>query len=63
MNGEPELTELIDIETAAKMTGQCVSTMRWWKAQGVGPKAAKIGRRVMYRRADVEAWINEQFVA
>ncbi|GAA2807119.1 helix-turn-helix transcriptional regulator [Mycolicibacterium pallens] len=55
------MTELIGIEETARMCNQAISTLRWWKAQGVGPKAAKIGRRVMYRKQDVEDWINAQF--
>lgn len=37
------------------------NTLRHWRQIGIGPKAGKVGRRVMYRRADVEAWIEEQF--
>jgi predicted DNA-binding transcriptional regulator AlpA len=57
------VTELIGIEQAAEMCGQSVSTLRWWKQQGVGPRSAKIGRRVMYKRAEVSAWIDQQFAA
>lgn len=57
------MTELIGIEEAAKMCGQSVSTLRWWKAQGVGPRSAKIGRRVMYKRTEVSDWIDAQFAS
>jgi len=36
-------------------------TIRYWRHIGSGPKSAKVGRRVVYRRADVEQWLNEQF--
>jgi predicted DNA-binding transcriptional regulator AlpA len=26
-----------------------------------GPKAARIGGRIMYRQADLEQWLNDQF--
>lgn len=52
---------LIGVYEVAQMTGATVSTVRWWRSQGTGPIAAKIGRRVMYRRADVEAWIEAKF--
>ncbi|ACZ31089.1 regulatory protein MerR [Xylanimonas cellulosilytica DSM 15894] len=36
-------------------------TLRWWRAEGRGPKSFNIGRRVFYRRADVEQWMAEQY--
>lgn len=37
------------------------STVRYWRHVGWGPRSFNIGpRRVMYRRADVEAWLNRQ---
>ena len=37
------------------------STLAYWRHIGKGPKYAKVGRRVVYRREDVEAWLAEQF--
>ena len=34
-----------------------VETVRYWRHVGKGPKSFKIGRRVLYDIADVEAWI------
>lgn len=56
MNGD-----LLDIEAAAELTGKSVPTMRWYRATGQGPRSGKLGRRVVYRRSDVEAWIEEAF--
>lgn len=39
------------------------ATLRYWRHQGTGPKSFKLGRRVRYRRADVEQWIQEQYQA
>ena len=39
------------------------ATLRYWRHTGVGPKSARLGRRVVYRRADVEAWVEAQFTA
>lgn len=36
------------------------NTLAWWRQQGTGPRWYKLGRRVFYDRADVEAWLNEQ---
>jgi predicted DNA-binding transcriptional regulator AlpA len=42
------------------MTRLSVGTLRWWRAVGKGgPESFKLGRRVMYRRADVEKWLEE----
>lgn len=37
------------------------NTLAYWRHIGYGPKWAKIGRRVFYRRSDIEAWIDAQF--
>ena len=34
-------------------------TVRYWRHVGKGPVSFKLGRRVLYARADVEAWIDE----
>lgn len=53
---------LLRIEEVAEMTGIPLATLRFWRASGhTGPKSAKLGRRVVYREADVLAWIDEQF--
>lgn len=32
------------------------STVRYWRHTGYGPPGVKIGRRVLYRVADVQEW-------
>lgn len=42
------------------MTRLSVGTLRYWRSVGAGgPESFKLGRRVMYRRADVERWLQE----
>lgn len=36
-------------------------TLRYWRQTGEGPKSFKVGRRVMYRRSDVEQWLEAQY--
>jgi excisionase family DNA binding protein len=50
---EPLLTtrELADVLRRSE------STIRYWRHIGFGPKGVKVGRGVLYRRADVEAWL------
>lgn len=33
-----------------------MATLANWRSNGSGPKYLKIGGRVLYRRADIEAW-------
>jgi excisionase family DNA binding protein len=33
------------------------ATVRYWRHLGTGPQSFKVGRRVLYDRADVEAFI------
>jgi predicted DNA-binding transcriptional regulator AlpA len=40
-----------------------VATWRFWRHKNIGPPSARIGRRVLYREADVAAWIDAQFAA
>jgi hypothetical protein len=56
------------IEDVANELGVPVPTLRYWRAQKSsastvepGPPSSKIGRRVFYRRADVEAWASAHF--
>jgi predicted DNA-binding transcriptional regulator AlpA len=38
-------------------------TLRYYRSVGIGPRSFKLGRRIAYRRADVEAWIEAQLAA
>jgi hypothetical protein len=53
--------EILFTEEVAELARKPVATMRWLKATGQGPKCGKLGRRVVYRRADVEKWIASAF--
>ena len=34
-----------------------VTTLQWWRHLSRGPKYVKIGRRIFYRKADLDAFI------
>jgi predicted DNA-binding transcriptional regulator AlpA len=52
--------DLLTAQDVAQMTGLSVHTLSWWRfSGGVGPKHLKLGRRVFYRRDDVEKWLEE----
>jgi excisionase family DNA binding protein len=56
-----EQSDLITLDEVAKITNTQINTVRYWRATGQGPRFARIGRRVMARRSEVEAWIEAQF--
>lgn len=55
--------DLIGVDELASMIGVSASTVRWWKQTGKGPRSAKIGKHIKYRRKDVEAWVESLFEA
>jgi excisionase family DNA binding protein len=52
--------ELLTVAEVAELTRLSVGTLRYWRHAGTGgPASFKLGRRVMYRRAEVEKWLDE----
>ncbi|MBL8273004.1 MAG: helix-turn-helix domain-containing protein [Xanthomonadales bacterium] len=47
----------VDTEGAATYLGVAAGTLQNWRAAGRGPAFVTIGRRVMYRTADLDAFI------
>jgi predicted DNA-binding transcriptional regulator AlpA len=45
---------------AAKLVGLAPSTLAKLRLNGNGPLYCKLGRRVVYRRADLEAWLQSR---
>lgn len=58
----PQEFELLTQSDLAAISGQSEVTIGRWRRQGAGPAFLKLGRKVMYRRVDVEAWLNQQRV-
>ena len=58
------MTDLIFLdEVPKKYPVFTEATLRYWRHRSVGPPSARIGRRVVYRVSDIEAWIDAQFAA
>ncbi|MCD9197480.1 helix-turn-helix transcriptional regulator [Aeromicrobium wangtongii] len=55
--------ELLTTDEAAQEMRSNVNTLAFWRATNRGPAWAKLGRRVVYRRGDIEAFIAGQFKA
>ncbi len=53
-------TELLTLAETAAVLRTPVATLRYWRHLGVGPDGFRLGRRVVYRRGDVDRWLTEQ---
>jgi excisionase family DNA binding protein len=53
-------SELLTITEASELLRTPVATLRYWHHLGTGPSSFRIGRRVLYRRDDLHAWITSQ---
>ncbi|WP_339033395.1 helix-turn-helix domain-containing protein [Bradyrhizobium symbiodeficiens] len=52
--------ELIDPLQVAGALNVKPQTLTAWRTLGKGPVFVKVGKRVFYRRADVESWLGAQ---
>lgn len=52
-----QLPELLTTSDVSLLTRAPLSTVRYWRHCGTGPPSFRLGRRVVYRREDVETWI------
>ena len=55
--------EYLTTQELADLVRAPAETCRFWRHAGRGPRSVKIGRRVLYKRADVEAWLEEQYAS
>lgn len=52
---------ILTMAEVSTRTGVPLDTLRYWRHVGEGgPKSWKLGRRVVYDEADVEAWLDAQ---
>lgn len=57
------MEEILLTPQVAKLTRNPEATLRYWRHIGRGPASFKLGRRVVYRRSEVERWMAEQEAA
>jgi predicted DNA-binding transcriptional regulator AlpA len=53
MDGEKYLR----VEDAARYVGMSAASLYCYRSRKVGPRSLKVGGRVLYRRADLDEWI------
>ncbi|EHB53666.1 regulatory protein MerR [Mycolicibacterium rhodesiae JS60] len=58
-----ENSVFIDAAGIATYCGRSIETVRYWERLGKLPPSAKLGRRRVWKRADIEAWLESQFAA
>jgi predicted DNA-binding transcriptional regulator AlpA len=59
-----EVDQLLTSAEAAELLNTPIATLRWWRHQGTGPKAFRLGaRKIMYKRTDLLTWLDEQYNA
>lgn len=59
---------ILGVPEIAAMTGKPVDTIRWYRHRQSagfheGPQMFKLGRNVVAKESDVQAWIEEQYAA
>lgn len=54
------MTEYMTEREAAELLRVSPRTMTNWRWAGVGPEYTKAGRRVLYRRADVQRYLGSR---
>lgn len=52
--------ELMTTEEFAEYVRTPAATIRYWHHRGEGPVSYKVGRRRMYKKADIDAWFEQQ---
>jgi predicted DNA-binding transcriptional regulator AlpA len=60
MNRECDYMSSDDLE---ELTGIKASTWRYWASIGEGPASLKLGRRRVWKRATIMAWLEAQEAA
>lgn len=50
--------EYMTTDEVAELCRTPVTTVRYWRQSKLGPPSIKVGRRVLYRRDEVLAWLD-----
>jgi excisionase family DNA binding protein len=52
--------DLLTRPEVAEVLRTPIATLHQWASRGYGPRFLRVGRKALYRRADVEAWLEDQ---
>lgn len=56
------VSDLMTVEEASAYTRTPTGTLANWRSEGRGPRYARIGKRVFYRKVDLDRWLDSQFI-
>jgi excisionase family DNA binding protein len=54
-----ESPEYLTLTEASELIRTPTGTLYQWRTKKIGPPSIKVGRRVIYRRTDLEKWLEE----
>jgi predicted DNA-binding transcriptional regulator AlpA len=54
------LDKIVTMPEVADLLQTNVDTLRYWRHKGIGPRSFRVGRRVVYRVSEIEAWLARQ---
>ena len=57
---DPRSDPLLTTDEVAAICRTTASTIRYWRYRGLGPPGFRAGRRVLYPRSGVVAWLEAQ---
>lgn len=60
-DGQTPTGRLIGVADFATEYGIPQNTIRTWIRKGQAPRYAKVGARIYFRRADIDAWLAAKF--
>jgi excisionase family DNA binding protein len=55
-----ESPEYLTLTEASELIRTPTATLYQWRTKKIGPPSIKVGRRVLYKRADLKAWLDSK---
>ena len=55
-----ESDQILTLPEVAVLTRIPLNTLRYYRSRGVGPSTWRLGRKIVARQSDVDAWIEAQ---
>jgi DNA-binding transcriptional MerR regulator len=53
-------TKIVTLSEAAEQLRLPVATLRFYRAQGIGPASFRLGRGVVYTQAALDSWVEQR---
>lgn len=57
------MDRLLTMPEVSAMLRIPVDTLRFYRVKRIGPDSFRLGKRIMYREADVSVWLEQQMAA